>query len=118
MRARVNLDGENVTEDENEIASMVGNLLINRSVDESRKILGFGESRVIAAKTGKSIVLYIYCKTIKDLEQLNESLTAEKLTNSVELLFNSLLPRTKTITVAALTISTEEFQKMRTYFKG
>ena len=118
VRAHINLFGEIVTEDENEIASKVENLLINSSIDESRRILGLVESRVIAAKTGKSIVLYIYCKTIEGLEQLHGLLISGRLKNSVEIWFNSLLPRSQKIIVAALTISTEEFQKMRTFFKG
>jgi hypothetical protein len=97
---------------------MIAGILIDRSIDQPSRILELVQHKVIAAKTGQSIVLYIYCKTIEELQQLHESLTSGRLKDSVELCFKSLLNRSQKIAVAALTTSDEEFQKMQKYFKG
>lgn len=96
---------------------MIASIFIDRSIDQPNRILGL-VPKVIAAKTGQSIVLYVYCKSIKDLEQLKDESTTGRLRNSVEMWFNSILTRPKRITVAALTIFTEDFPSMRTYFQG
>jgi len=119
VRVHASLDGENVTETEKEISTAIANMIINdRSTDEASRILELVNLKVIAAKIGQSVVLYIYCKTIEDLQQLHESLISGRLKDSVEMLFNSLLIRSQKTKVAALTTDFEEFQKMRTYFKG
>lgn len=112
------MDAENVTEDEREIVTMIADILINRSIDQPSRILELVNHRVIAARTGQSVVLYIYCKTIEDLEQLHESLLSGRLKNSVELWFNFLLKRSEKITVSAVTVPNEEFQTIGTKLKG
>src|SRR5688572_14564119 len=97
---------------------MMANILIEKSVDQRNRILELVQHKVIAAKTGQSIVLYIYCKIIEELQGLQESLISGRLKDSVELCFNSLLKPPRKIAVSALIASDEEFQKMRTYFKG
>src|SRR6218665_1568822 len=90
---------------------------MDKPVYQTSRILGLVPG-VIAARIGHSVVLYIYCKNIKELEGLNELLALGRLKDSIELLFKSLLIRSQNITVAALTVSDGEFQKMREYFKG
>ena len=87
-------------------------------IQAAGRILELAMVKVIAAKKGQSVVLYIYCKTIEDLQQLQKSLISGRLKDSVEMLFNSLLIRSQKTKVAALTTDFEEFQNMRTYFKG
>ena len=94
-------------------------MVINdRSTQEAGRILGLAMAKVIAAKKGQSIVLYTYCNAIEDLQTLHESLISGRLKDSVEIWFNSLLIRSRTTKVIALTTNAEEFQKMQTYFKG
>ena len=119
MRVHASLDGENVTETEKEISTAIANMIINdRSTDEASRILELVNLKVIAAKIGQSVVLYIYCKTIEDLQQLHDSLISGRLKDLVELWFNSLLIRSQKTKLVALTTDDEEFQKMRTYFRG
>ena len=119
MRVHAHLDGENVTETENEISTTIANMIINdRSTEDADRILELVTLKVIGAKTGQSVVLYIYCKTNEELQQLHESLTSGRLKDSVENWFSRLLNRSQKIAVASLTTPTEEFENMRTYFKG
>lgn len=119
MRVIAKLDGENVTEAENEISTAIANMITNdRSTEEANRILELVNLKVIGVKTGQSILLYIYCKTIEELQRLHEMLNSGRLKDSVELCFNRLLNRSQKITVTTLTVSTQEFQKVRTYFTG
>lgn len=93
-------------------------LLIENSIDQPSRILELVHRRVIAARTGQSIVLYVYCKAIEELQDLKGSLTSGQLKVSVELWFNSFLVRSQKIAVASLTVSKEELQDMQTYFEG
>ena len=94
-------------------------MIINdRSVQAAGRILGLALAKVIAAKKGQSVVLYIYCNAIEDLQQLHDSVISGRLKESVELWFNSLLIRSQETKVVALTTDFKELQKMITYLKG
>jgi len=80
--------------------------------------LGLALAKVIAAKKGQSVVLYIYCNAIEDLQQLHDSVISGRLKESVELWFKSLLNEPKDIAVTAMSVFTEEPHRKRTYFKG
>lgn len=118
MKTHANLSGENVTQTEKELVTKIEYLLSDYSVDDPRRIFDIIKSNAIAAKQGQSIVLYIYCKIIEELQLLHELLTSGQLKDSVELWFKSLLVGSQIITVASLRASAEEFQKLRKYFKG
>jgi len=93
-------------------------MLIENSIDQPSRIFTLVHQRVIAAKKGQSIVLYIHCKTIQELQELKDSLTSGQLKDSVELWFNSLLVGSQKIALASLTISDGELRKIQTYMKG
>src|SRR6218665_543683 len=118
VRVHANLDGENVDEAENEIVTRMAKMLIENSIDQPSRIFTLVHQRVIAAKKGQSIVLYIHCKTIQELQELKDSLTSGQLKDSVELWFNSLLVGSQKIALASLTISDGELWKIQTYIKG
>lgn len=118
VRAHAHLGGENVSEVENEIATVIADILLDKSSDQRSRILELVQHKVIAGNKGQSIVLYIYCQTTEELQQLHEALSTGQLQYSVELCFNSLLTRSQKIAVAAITVSNEEFQKARMYFEG
>lgn|SRR6218665_1312084 len=118
VRAHVNLDGVNVNKTESELVTKITNLLIDSSIDQRNRILELVNNKVIAVKPGQSIVLYIYCKTIEYLQELEESLTSRQLKDSVEVWFNDLLHRSDRIIVTTITVSDDEFQRMRKNFKG
>src|SRR6218665_844402 len=90
---------------------------MDKPVYQTSRILGLVPG-VIAARIGHSVVLYIYCKNIKELQELHELLILGRLKDSIELLFKSLLIPSQNIKVAALAVSDGEFQKMIEYFKG
>jgi len=111
--------GENVSEAENEISTAIANMITSdRSTEAADRLLELVNLKVIGARTGHSIILYIYCKTIEELQRLHELLSSGRLRDSVELWFNHLLNRSQKIAVTTLTMSTEEFQKMRAYLLG
>lgn len=118
MRVHANLDGENVSEAENEISTAMANMILDRSIEEANRIFQLAQLKVIAAKKGQSIVLYIYCMTIEDVQQLYQSLISASLKVSLELLFNRLLSRSLKIAVTTVIVSNQELLRIQTYFNG
>lgn len=109
----------NVTEAEEEISSAFASTVSGKSLEEINRILQLTQFKCIAAKRGQSIVLYAYCGTVEELQQLREMLANGRLLrDSVELLFNRLLTRSQKIAVTIVTIYAEEFDKGEKYFQG
>lgn len=99
---------------------LVYSRLKHEAISDDRPKLGLGQSKVIAAKTGKSIVLYIFCKTSKDLGQLMWSLTidVELLKDYVKSWFSFVKDRLQRMLMTALTVSGEDWNKRKSYFVG
>lgn len=105
------MDGEDITEAENEIVRTIADILLN----QPNRIRELVHQKVIAAKKGHSIDLYIYCETNEDLEELHESLASGRFKDSIELWFNTLLTRSQKIALTEVKIINEGIHK---FFKG
>lgn len=119
-RAHVHLDGpsETVTETEYEFIARLGSQPSGLSIEDSRRILERVHLNLIAVKKGQRIVLYIWCRQMKELLHLNDLLTNGLLKGSVEQLFNQFLTSPKTATVKDITMSDKEFRRWKKYFTG
>ena len=72
---------------EDDIITRFRDVLNGKSLNEVSRILKEIELSVIAAKKGQSVVLYIYCRTVKELMDLYEICLSGKLRDAVERLF-------------------------------
>ena len=80
-----NKDADHIEDD---IIRKFTDILSGKSPDEASRILTEIEMKVIAAKKGHSIVLYIYCRTKTELMNLYEIYSSGKLRSTVEQNFN------------------------------
>lgn len=103
---------------EDEISTAFEKMLIGRSITERSRLLDIFQLKVIDAKKGQSIVLYIYCETVEELLRLQELLTSGCLKDAAERLFNKLLTRSQEVAVENATLNDEEFKRMKAYFTG
>jgi len=78
-------------------------------------LLKLTHHRIIAARKGQSIVLYIHCMMHDELLQLNDLLEKNKLKETVERVFIEMLSIGDTLKVP-LTWSWKEFKRASTYF--
>lgn len=126
---------------EEDIIARFTDILSVKSLDEVSRILKQTELKIIAAKKGLSVVLYVYCRTAKELLVLYEMNLSGKLRNTVQQLFSQLtssaaehaevtIENRKDVTGSASThllyrsqmerltiiISTEECKKCLSYF--
>ena len=76
---------------EDDIITRFKNILSGKSLDEVSRLLKEIELTVIAAKKGQSVVLYIYCRTARELMELYELNLSGTLRNIVERIFSQLL---------------------------
>ena len=92
VRVHANL-GNNKDADhtEDDIITRFTDVLSGKSLDEASHILKEIELKVIAAKKGHSVVLYVYCRTAKELTYLYEMYLSGDLRSIVEKLFSQLL---------------------------
>lgn len=100
---------EDVTLAEDEIVTRVA------SGTSDAKINGM---RIIAAKKGNSIVLYVWCEKVEELLRLEGLKTSGHLQESIEQLFNQLLNRSEKIAVKEIKMDDEELERMKEYFTG
>lgn len=116
------LDGpsEKVSKAEDEIATRLANELNDKSIPYSSlyKILELTRFKLIAVKTGRSIVLYIWCEMEKELLRLHDLLTTGRLKDIVGQFFNQLLAHSQKVAVNNITINDGEFKRMKAYFAG
>src|SRR6218665_3721476 len=117
VRVHANLEGVvgNLDEMEDDIISQLTIVLGNRTPDEASRLMELAYQRIIAAKKGHSIVLYIHCMTQDELVQLIDLLKADGLKDIVERVFAELLSIEDSPRVT-LVWSVEEFTKAATYF--
>lgn len=121
MRVHANLDGgslANVSDTEDELSSAMALMISGRSIEEISRILQLTHFKCIAVKRGQSVVVYAYCGTEEELEQLHEMWVSGSLRETVELMFNQLLIRSQIIAVTNVTISNEELENGEKYLKG
>lgn len=120
MKVHARLDGplETVTTAEDKIVTTIESVLSGTSIAESSRILEILQMRLVAARIGQSIVLYIWCKTVEELLRFYEFLTSGRLKDTAELLFNQLLTLSQKVVVRNITMSDEEFESIKAYFTG
>lgn len=120
VRVHANLDESlaNVSDTEDELSSTMASMVSGKSIEEISRILQLTEFKCIAVKRGQSVVVYVYCGTAEELQQLQQMLVTGSLKDSAELLFNRLLNRSQKIAVTIVTIHPEEFEKGEKYFQG
>src|SRR5688572_3708215 len=142
VRVHATLQGVDFDHTEDELIARITELLNGRSEEDSSRILEVAQLRIIGAKKGQSIVLYIFSKTLSDLLDLKEmhvtgelktrlrnlftqiisrsqcvEVTAENLSTIVESVFEELFHRSN-VAQLDLTFSEEEFEKCLSYFPG
>jgi|SRR6218665_61474 len=76
---------------EDDIIVIIDDILRGKSPEEMCCILKKTELNVIAAKKGHNIILYVYCRTARELMDLYEMNLSGKLRSTVEQLFEQLL---------------------------
>ena len=102
---------------EDELITKITELLEDRSLGDSARILECSQLRLIAAKRGSSIILYFVCKSLPDLVHLKEMQTSGKLTNVVREMFNEILSRTQVINLR-ITVYDEDFSRCEFFLCG
>lgn len=119
-RVHVKLDGplEKVKPAEDEIVTTIASVLNGTSIADSIRIWQRVHLKLIAARKGQSIVLYIWCETKEDLLRVHDSLTSCRLKDPVEQFFNQLLTQSRKVAVNTITVNDEEFRRMKAYFTG
>lgn len=119
LRIRVSQEGDPdiVNRTEDAISDQLADFLSNRSIEEAQRILELTQLKVIAAKKGQSIYLYVYCATLEELTALYNLLVTGAVKTIVETLFNKLVSREDRI-VVSYTYSEEEYNKCKSYFEG
>ena len=115
VRSELQTDGV-VNEVEDELVAKFTEMLGDRSLGESARILERTQLRLIAAKKGNSVILYFFCKTSADLVQLQDMQTSGKLENVIKELFNEMLSRTQVINLRT-TLYDEDFSKCELGFR-
>ncbi len=117
VRVHANLEGTvgNVDQLEEEIISRLTEVLENRPLEEATRLLEITQQRLIAARKGQSIVIYIHCMTNDELLQLIDLLKTDKLKGIIERVFIEMLSIGDALRVS-LTWSREEFNRASTYF--
>lgn len=100
---------------EDEIISQITKVLENRPPDEAIRLLELTQLRIIAARKGHSIILYIHCLTHDELLQLIDLLQTDGLKYAIERTFVELLLIRDVLSVS-ITWSMDEFTGAVTYF--
>jgi|SRR6218665_292998 len=91
---RVHAELENVKDadhTEDDIVAIFADILSGKSENEASRILKKTELKILAAKKGHSVVLYVYCRTETDLRDLYEMNLSGKLRSTIVRLFSQLL---------------------------
>ena len=119
--AQVHVSSESETEqvdaEEDHIIEAIENLLQDKTLPQYQRIRERLDLRIMRARKGKSIVFYIYCKTLEELLYLHELLTNGELKKRVTTVFDLLISKRET-TVSEVSWSKEEFKKFKTYFES
>lgn len=120
MRAHAHLGGplEDVTTAEEQISTAIAYVLSGISIAGSNRILELAQLKVIAAKKGQSVVVYIWCETVEELFRLYELLTSGHLRECVEQLFNQLLTWSQKVAVKDVKMNDDEFKRIKECFRG
>ena len=120
VRVHAHLEGplEDVTPTEDAISTTIAIALSGTSIEERSRIWERAQLKLIAAKKGQSVVLYVWCETVEELFHLHESLTSGHLKDSVELLFNHLLTTFQKVVLKRVTMQDEELKLIKGYITG
>ena len=80
MRSELETESH-VNQVEDELITKITEVLEDRSLGDSARILECSQLRLIAAKRGNSVILYFFCQTMTELVHLKELQTSGKLAN-------------------------------------
>ena len=116
VQAHANLDADQLDETETQIVREVTSLMLQSSENRTSLLLQELQMRIIAARRGSSIVLYIYCETMKELMYLCEVINKNELKDKLENIFNTLLHDMST-RVTDLYIVETEINKAKKFFE-
>src|SRR6218665_3540121 len=116
VRVRSELETESdVNQVEDELITKITELLEDRSLGDSARILECSQLRLIAAKRGNSIILYFFCHTLAELVDLQDMQTSGKLANVVEMTFNEMLSSAQ-ISNLRISLYDEDFSRCELEF--
>lgn len=116
VQAHANLDTDRLDEAETQIVKDLTNLVLQAPENRQSLLLQELQIKVLAVKRGSSIVLYIFCETMKELMYLCEVIDTKELKDKLENLFNTLL-HDMTTRVIQLYISETEINKAKKFFE-
>lgn len=116
VQAHANLDTDRLDEAETQIVRDLTNLVLQAPENRQSLLLQELQIKVLAVKRGSSIVLYIFCETMKELMYLCEVIDTKELKDKLENLFNTLL-HDMTTRVTQLYISETEKNKAKKFFE-
>ena len=102
---------------EKEIVERIDSALSSMSLEESRCLLEKLHLKVLAARTGHSVILYVLCETIDELMHLSKRLASGELQSDIEQLFNQLISRTEKVQVLT-SVSEETVNKCTMFLEG
>lgn len=116
VQAHANLDADQLDEKEVQIVRDVRNLLLQTSEHRTNLLLQEVQISIMATRRGSSIVLYLYCETMKELMYLCEVINKKQLKDKIENIFNALLHDTS-MRVIDLYIWETEINKAKKFFE-
>src|SRR6218665_508682 len=96
-----NLQGIDFDSTEDVIITRITELLNGRSPEDSSRILEGAQIRIIGARKGQSVVIYIFCKTLSDLLDLKEMHVSGELTTHLRAMFSQIISRSHCVDVNA-----------------
>lgn len=105
VRVHANLQGVDVNHTEDELITRITELLSGRSQEDSSRILEVAQLRIIGAKKGESVVLFVFCKTLTELLDLKEMQLSGELKSHLQTLFTQVISRSQFVEVNAENLS-------------
>ena len=95
---------------EDELITKITELLGDRTLGDSARILECSQLRLIAVKRGNSVILYFICKTMTEFVHLKEMQISGKLENVVGDMFHEMLSSAQIINLK-ISLYEEDFSK-------
>lgn len=106
---------------ESQISSMLTDTVLekvpNASVERALRILDDVRLRLMTAKTGGSILLFFYCKSIEDFNYLEQLIISREIDDVIKSVYVSILPVLVDATVRA-SAPTKKLKKAKYFLKS
>lgn len=113
---------QNTSDIEDQISTKLSEMILaefpDSSAEDIQRILKIATLKVIAAKKGSSVVLYVYCKVMEDLDHVQDLITSGEINSVFNRIFVRCLSFPVTLDVKTRTINSTKLMAARKFFKG